>query len=272
MRGLVSTTAWRLAPAASRLARPVRRRFRNPFDDRFRPTLVHVAHHKVATVWFRGVLSAIAREFGLPFGVVTHASHPDAEVLLYRNSGLFDRDRLEFFRGSHVIRDPRDVVVSGYFYHLWSTEEWLHVPRPEFGDKTYQEHLKALNLEEGMAAEIRSSASRTLADMKAWDYGQPEFIELTYEELIGDEGRSFERIFRHYGFKQDVVEHSVDIAIRLSFRKVARRPVGEVQEHAHLRSGKPGQWQEVFTPAHRTLFRELTGNLVERLGYSPGDD
>jgi hypothetical protein len=250
----------------------VRHGLRNPFADRLRPTLVHVAHHKVATLWFRGILSAIAREFGLSFGAVMRAGYPDAEALLYPHSGLFDRDRLEFFRGSHVIRDPRDVVVSGYFYHLWSTEEWLHVPRSEYGDKTYQEHLKSLNLDEGLAAEMRRSASRTLADMKAWDYSQPEFIEIKYEELIGDERRSFERIFRHYGFKEDVVEHSVDIATRLSFRKVARRPVGEVQERAHLRSGKPGQWREVFTPAHLTLFRELTGNLVERLGYSPGDD
>jgi hypothetical protein len=272
MKGLASTTAGRLAPAASRLARPMLHRLRNPFPDQFHPTLVHVAHHKVATVWFQLVLSRIAKEFGLSFGVVTTARHPEREALLYRHARLFEAERLSTFRGSHLVRDPRDVVVSAYFYHLWTTEEWVHVPRPELGGRTYQEHLRALGPEEGFAAEIHRSAESNLADMAAWDYTQPEFIELRYEDLILDEGMHFERMFRHYGFRDDAVERSVGLAARFSFRRVAGRSLGDVREGDHMRSGKPGQWQEVFTPAHRTLFRELTGNLVERLGYSPGDD
>jgi hypothetical protein len=108
--------------------------------------------------------------------------------------------------------------------------------------------------------------------MAAWDDAQPKFIEVRYEDLIRDEGRYFKRIFRHYGFGDDAVERGVTLATRFGFGRVSGRPIGVVREGTHMRSGNPGQWQEAFTPAHRTLFRELTGNLVERLGYSPGDD
>ena len=32
-----------------------------------------------------------------------------------------------------MIRDPRDVIVSGYFYHQWTDEPWANEPRPELG-------------------------------------------------------------------------------------------------------------------------------------------
>lgn len=264
----------RVSRIGDRLAWPVRHALRNPFADGLRPTLVHAAHHRVGTSWFRRILSAIAKEYGLSFAVVSMTNPPDveAEALLYDHAGLFDRERLRFFRGSHLIRDPRDVVVSGYFYHRWSEEEWLHIPRSEYGGRTYQELLLSLSLEQGLAAEMRGPAAHTFAEMGAWDYGQPGFLEIKYEDLIEDEAGWFERIFRHYGFGEGAVERCVELAGRFSFREVSGRAVGEIREGTHLRSGKPGQWREVFTPSHRVLFRELTGNLVERLGYAARED
>jgi hypothetical protein len=245
----------------------------NPFPHGSRTTVVHVAHHRIGTVWFRNVLSLIARQFGLSFQRVAGESGlPYADVLLYPHSRLFDGPRLESFRGSHLIRDPRDVVVSGYHYHLWTHEKWAHIPSPEYGGISYQQYLRSLDPEDGIAAEIRRCAESHFAEMGAWNYAQPEFLELRYEDFIADEADHFARMFRHYGFNEAAVERSVDLALRFSFQKKAGRSIGEVQEGSHLRSGKPGQWQEVFTPDHKALFRELNGDLLERLGYVSGDD
>ena len=40
-----------------------------------------------------------------------------------------------------MIRDPRDCVVSGYFYHLWTNEAWAHQPQDLFNGLSYQQHL-----------------------------------------------------------------------------------------------------------------------------------
>jgi hypothetical protein len=266
VKRFASTTSYRLA-------RPVRRRILNPFPDDAHTTVVHVAHHRIGTVWFRNVLSLIARQLGLSFQrVARDSAFPEAEVILYRHARLFNRSRLGTFRGSHLIRDPRDVVVSGYHYHLWTDEEWVHIPRQEYGGMTYQEYLRSLDRDAGIAAEIRRSAGSDLAEMGAWNYAQPEFLELKYEDFIVDEPYNFARIFRHYGFKQAAVERSVDLALRFSFQRTAGRSIGEVKEGSHLRSGKPGQWQEVLTPENKALFRELTGDLLVRLGYASGND
>jgi hypothetical protein len=267
VRGFAST---HLPLQAKRL---VRRRVRNPFVHGRGTTIVHVTHHRVGTVWFGKVLSLIANHFGLSFqSVVPKSDSPESEVLLYHHSWLFDRTRLESFRGSHLIRDPRDVVVSAYHYHLWTNEKWVHIPKQEYRGMTYQQYLRSLDTEEGFAAEIRRMARSDLAEVGAWNYAQPEFLELKYEDFIIDDAAQFARMFRHYGFNETAVERSVDLALRFSFQRTTGRSIGEVQEGSHRRSGKPGQWREMFTPGHKALFRELTGDLIERLGYVSGDD
>ena len=254
-----------------RLTQPVRRRVRNPFAHGSGSTIVHVAHHRIGTVWFGKVMSRVARQFGLSFQrVALESDVPDAEVVLYTHSRLFDRAGLNAFRGSHLIRDPRDVVVSAYHYHLWTDEKWVHVPSPEYGGMTYQQYLRSLDPETGIAEEIRRTTASQLSEMGAWSYAQPEFLELKYEDLIADEAAHFARLFRHYGFSDNAVEQSTDLAMEFSFQRMAGRSIGKVKEGSHLRSGKPGQWREVLTRDHLALLRELTGDLLERLGYESG--
>ena len=106
--------------------------------------------------------------------------------------------------------------------------------------------------------------------MGAWSYAQPEFLELKYEDLIADEAAHFARLFRHYGFSDNAVEQSTDLAMEFSFQRMAGRSIGKVKEGSHLRSGKPGQWRDFLTRDHLALLRELTGDLLERLGYESG--
>ena len=166
-----------------------------------------------------------------------------------------------------MIRDPRDVVVSGFFYHLWTDEKWVHAPLPEFENKTYQEHLQSLSQDEGIVVEMRRFAEGDLQAMVAWDYSRPDFIELKYEDVIVDENSWFARMFRHYGFREDAVSRAVEIAGRFSFERKAKRPVGQVEEKSHLRAGRPGQWREVFSPDHVSLMKELAGPALIKLGY-----
>lgn len=247
---------------------------RGPFpDDAAAPKLVHCAHHKVGTVWFTQVLRAVAREWGLSFAKVALPTDPDdADALLYPHADRFDRKRFERepFRGSHMVRDPRDVIVSAYFYHRWTPEAWAQTPRDEHGGLSYQEYLNSLPQEEGLLAEIRYN--KTTRQMAAWDYEQPEFLELRYENVLGDEHDTFLRIFHHYGFTDAAATKAADIATRFNFDKVTKRRVGEVKAGAHLRSGKPGEWRELFGEAHRALFLDLHGDALVRLGYEDTDD
>jgi hypothetical protein len=191
---------------------------------------------------------------------------PEADII-YNFRANLPLDGLAVLRASHMVRDPRDIVVSGYHYHLWTKERWVHIPREEYGGKTYQEYLKGLDQDEGIAVEIHRQSGIMFKGMAAWDYARPEFLELRYEDVIADEASWFTRLFRHYGFTEEAVAESVSIAEEFSFSKITGRKIGEQQSEDHLRSGRHGQWRAEFTPEHVALFKELTGDLVLQLGY-----
>jgi hypothetical protein len=258
------------------VTRRVRRMTRSPFPPGAeRPVLAHVSHHKVGTVWFSRILESMALHYGLRIGTVgaRFPFEPGADIYQYLHSRNFNRARLEGtpFRGSHMIRDPRDVVVSAYHYHRWTDEAWVHRPREELGGRSYQEHLNAVDLHEGLLAEIHRSLEITIVDMGRWDYDQDEFLELRYEDVIADEAAAFESLFEHWGLSDEASAIARQAVEDASFRKQAGRKVGEAADRSHLRSGEPGEWRTTFAPEHVALFKEVAGDVLVRLGYEPDD-
>ncbi len=224
--------------------------------------MVHVAHHKVGTVWFHRALRAVASEHGLNYAVQSHVAK--VSVLWGRNVDLALLRAP--FTGSHLVRDPRDVIVSGYHYHLWTTEAWAHQPLPELGGQSYQEHLKSLLKHDGLLAEISFASLRWLRDMAEWQ-PRPEFLELRYEDLLGNERATFERLFLHHGFTSEAAMRAAEMCDRFSFERITGRQVGQIADRSHHRSGRPQQWQEELGPEHLARLDELLPDLLIRTGY-----
>ncbi|MGO8872610.1 MAG: sulfotransferase domain-containing protein [Acidimicrobiales bacterium] len=247
----------------------VLRAFRNPFVSQSdRPLLVHCSHHKSGTLWFQQVLLAIVRPYGLHYQWCNDngrrgSVEPRTDVIVFGNAGTsFQRQRVgqRSFRGSHVIRDPRDVVVSGYEYHKRTHEWWVHRPNPRYGGRSYQEHLNSLNEHDGLMAEIDWVAHFTAAGMGRWDYEQPEFVEIRYEDALADQQGTFERLFHWYGLNDSAISVGMEAVERLSAANGGAVP-------NHVRSGQPGEWRDRLSDDHVQYFKELTGDLVVRLGY-----
>jgi hypothetical protein len=235
-----------------------------------RGAVVHVGHHKVGTLWWGNILRSFAGHYALRFVELPDAQDRSADVYLFRHGRDFERARFAGrpFRGTHMIRDPRDVLVSGYFYHLWTEEAWANQPRDRYGGRTYREELNRRGRHDGLLLEMEYVCRRDqLRDMLSWDYSQPEFLELKYEDVIADESGSFDRAFRHYGFRDREVRAALDIVENVSFSRVSGRKVGEIGAATHLRSGRPGEWREHFTADHLARWQELAGDALTRLGY-----
>ncbi len=247
------------------------RGFVTPFDSRFqRPLLVHCATGKGGSVWFQEVLRSVARRYSLRFQILQRTPgrlRPTTDIACgtpayFRWADIGERS----IRGSHVIRDPRDLVVSGYHYHKVTTEKWCRTPNPKRpGGLSYQNYLLSLNEHDGLMAEIDYVARRTGAEMAAWNYEQPEFLEIRYEEARADELGTFERLFRWYGFNGRAIEIGLQAVHDLSLERGGAKP-------NHARSGVPGEWRTAFSPEHIERFKERTGDLVYRLGYEESPD
>ena len=213
----------------------------------------------------------MALQFGLRFQACSQKRLRSRTDIFMQNHSKVDVDVLPPYVGSHIIRDPRDMIVSGYFYHLWTTEQWAHLPRPEHGGRTYQEHLSSLDRHDGLLAEIQNTAPR-VRRMLEWDYHNPRFLELKYEDVIENEEAAFTAIFDKYGFDEKSIERSVQIAAGFSFTRKTGRSIGAVQEGSHTRSGKSGQWVEYFEEEHKVAFVETLGDALIQLGYEESND
>jgi hypothetical protein len=239
----------------------------SPFRDNGSNLLVHCCHHRSGTVWFIRVLSTIARRYGLHFQADTQEELMSSTEIFLQDHSRIDRAALPSYRGSHMIRDPRDMVVSGYHYHLWTDEEWARTPQKRYDGKSFQDALKDVGKKRGLILEMERFCREDLRDMLQWNYDDPDFLELKYEDVIADEAAHFEALFTHYGFHQDAVGAGLEIAEYYSFQNVSGRSFGDVEEQSHLRSGRTSQWEDHFDEDLKDRFKELAGNAVTKLGY-----
>jgi hypothetical protein len=246
--------------------------------------LIHCSYHKCLTVYYGRVLGTLFNKC-LPFGrghrhynshlEDFYAGFEQDRVSSVNNRAL-DLERLGEFRISRFVRDPRDLVVSGYFYHLRGAEAWVNLDNPTVEDwyfangcvpaglsergGSFAQYLQELSKEEGLLAELEFRRHH-FASMAEWPAEHPQILTFRYEEIVGDEERVFAELFDFYQFS--AVERALGMWLARRYR-LKKRTLSD----QHVRNPKPGQWREHFTPRLERAFRDQHGDLAEQLGYS----
>lgn len=164
-----------------------------------------------------------------------------------------------------VYRDPRDMIVSHVFY---ATE--MH---PGHGmHRYYTETLKTM--EERINAAIQgveepgaklNSVRQKYEDYLGW-LDQPDVLCLRFESLILDREAALGCLLDYLSRRGFTPQVSRQQAIEALKAAIAPKKSGT------FRKGKPGNWREHFTPANKARFKELTGDLLVRLGYEQNQD
>jgi hypothetical protein len=199
------------------------------------------------------------------------------------------------YRGFHVIRDPRDVVVSAYFSHLYS-----HPIRSDGGwIADFRRQLSAApDVERGLLLELEFNAP-IFAAMGAWNYAHPRVHETRYERLIANPMAEFARIFQSLEIQTPRLGLATLWALALDRwrqrppplratlpmpvlrrivaantfeRKAGGRRPGQEDAHHHYRKGVAGDWRAHFTPRLSAAFKERYGDLLIGLGYERSRD
>jgi hypothetical protein len=232
------------------------------------PMVLVGTHHKTGTVWMKQVFEAVARECGQPFFLGEQRDLPPGTVVFFQEHSRFEPGRLGSpYRGLHLIRDPRDVVISAAHYHLSAHEPWLDRRRLRFFGRTYRQMLaRRTTPADRIRFEMWHVSQRVIRAMAAWDDADPHFLTVKYEDLIQDTGLVlFRRIFGFLGYPEHKLERLCGIAREKSLFS------GQVQPSTHVRSGAPGQWRAVFDRELAREFHARFGAALIRLGYEPDD-
>jgi hypothetical protein len=159
-----------------------------------RPKMVVGTFHKTGTWLMIGIFSRICKELGYRMWMRGTEKTRDEWDLFLDPLSRFDPCHLEGnFRGTVVIRDPRDVIISGAFYHgrlkKGQNDAWVHLPSPAYDGMTYQEKLNSLPSDEArFAFEMDNMGGRTIERMQRFVSLRPEFRLTRFEDLVTDEG------------------------------------------------------------------------------------
>ena len=225
-------------------------------------------HHKTGTVWMIGVFQQVCRDIHLRCEQGYGKQCSDAcDVFLSYDSQCSWTDAVRPWKGLHVIRDPRDLIVSAAFYHGTSKEPWLHEKVLAFGGLTYAEKINSYSsMDDRIAFEMEHDSRRTVADIAAWNYNDSRFYEARYESLLQDHDlHLFHKIFTFLGFPGG----SIPVCLRAAYENSLFS--GRMAHTRHVRSGRPEQWRQHLTPPLRKRFVALFGDVLIRLGYEHDD-
>jgi hypothetical protein len=247
-----------------------------------RSHLVHCSYHKCLTVYFGRIMDAVFNRC-LPWsgGYRHFNSHLEDFYNGFRglriasiNNRMLDLERLGDFRLSRFIRDPRDLVVSGYFYHRRGAEDWVKIESPTAADwyfangrvpeglrrsgSSFAAYLESVSEEEGLLAELEFRELH-LESMGLWPANHPNIATFRYEDIVGREVEVFRELFRFYRCSRLESWLGLRFAGRHSMRRRGVDP--------HIRDPSSGQWRTHFTPRVAEAFDSKYSSLVEQLGY-----
>jgi hypothetical protein len=222
-------------------------------------------------MWMASVFRNIAVQFGYRFGDERDLKDLSGVDIFLGWSGKPPAQLMkQEFRGLHVIRDPRDIVISGARYHLDANEGWLKQAKEIFGGMSYQEALQATPPEKRFELELeRGAAPFTLANIAAWNYEDPCFYETRYEDLVVDKDTTE---FREVLIFLGIPKHQIAQACEIFRTKSLFSGLVGVQAPRHVRDGRPRQWEMQMNRAQGEIFIEKYGDLLIKLGYETNHD
>lgn len=257
-------------------------------------------HHKVGTILFSKVFSKVCHAFGWRLKHVAGYANdlsPQSDVaLLIHSQGDF-ATLPSAFAGVHLRRDPRDVIVSGYLYHMRTDERWCRntdfshtppilFPRVPYSQqyrserwkttyldslkgKSYQQNLLDRSQEDGLLFEMQNYGGWTVNDMAAWDYGAASILEVTFEDLMGEYDATFARIFSHCGFTAAQTQQALALA---ATEDLSRKSDREIAADSHITTRNTSRWSQYFSPTLKAAFGSQFGNVLIDLGYERTHD
>ncbi|GAB4198217.1 MAG: hypothetical protein Tsb002_33030 [Wenzhouxiangellaceae bacterium] len=235
---------------------------------------IHVCYHKCMTVYFERVMKQVANHLQLAYQYVDRGAvlHDEVHLAMYPH-GEIDLDALPDFHGTHLIRDPRDLLVSGYLYHLRTDEEWCAKPNPNHtslpADVSYQQYLQDMDQEDGLLFEMNHVSGYVISQIVDWDYHNPRFLELRFEQVMDNEAEVFGQVFEWYGLHGQALEEAVEIALSRSLTQLPK----DDSDAAHARQGSYiGHWRDYFTPTIKQQFKQKFGSALISLGYEQNQD
>ena len=169
-------------------------------------------------------------------------------------------ERVNYF----IYRDPRDMLVSQVFFATDMHEEHgmheYYRSLPDFGER-----LKAAITGIDRDGLYMVSVKQRYEGVFQW-LEQKHVLCLRFEDLIDNRQGTLDAMLHEVERTGYRIPTPREKALSILVEAIQPR-----KSHT-FRSGKTGGWREHFTVNHKTLFKDVAGDLLIRLGYEKNND
>ena len=169
-------------------------------------------------------------------------------------------ERVNYF----IYRDPRDMLVSQVFFATDMHEEHgmheYYQSLPDFGER-----LKAAITGIDRDGLYMVSVKHRYEGVFQW-LEQKHVLCLRFEDLIDNRQSTLDAMLHEVERTGYRIPTPREKALSILVEAIQPR-----KSHT-FRSGKTGGWREHFTENHKTLFKDVAGDLLIRLGYEKNND
>lgn len=202
------------------------------------------------------VLSLMRHFIELRFAAIADPAKPDLRFLGEKDPehALHFKELGPLFPEAkfiHIIRDGRGVFLSAWHHNVRSKDK----------------NLDRLGFEDFLGITATEWSSRVRRARESSQALGNRYFELRYEDLVAEPELWMTRALDFLGADSSpaTVRACVEAA---SFEKLSKgRKPGEEDKASFFRKGIPDDWRNELTPAQIQRFKELSGSLLEELGY-----
>ena len=191
----------------------------------------------------------------------------DFDIYQFGHGLVSDEVLKNEFVGVRIIRDPRDIIVSGYLYHKRTTESWANtrtsidyhkdltypnVPKPliheSIEDKmdyikrnnnlTYKENLCSLDQNSGLIFEMDGYSKITINSMLKFP-DIPNIITIKLEDFESDFQNTLTKILNHVGELSDTDIHAIGkLCEKFDIKNI------DLDKDPHISTGRVKKWED----------------------------
>jgi hypothetical protein len=173
---------------------------------------------------------------------------------------LCQPERVNYF----IYRDPRDMLVSHVFFatdmHVGHGMHAFYQSLPDF-DARLKIAITGLDRDGLHMVSVKQRYEGVFHWLE-----QPAVLCIRFEALINQRDETLNALLNQVektGYKIPTPRaQALEVLVETIQPKKSKT----------FRAGKTGEWEKYFKPEHKTLFKEIAGDLLVRLGYEKDND